>query len=225
MHTIGTSVKGRMPDKRLQQGRNTREALLRAARELFGTKGFAATSTEEIVTLAGVTKGALYHHFADKDALFRGVFEQVQREVSDVAVADFLQPDPWQALVQGCHHWVDAHDDPRVRQIALIDARGVLGWEIARAIETRFSTVAIRGVLRKGMQAGILTTRPLRPLSLMLAGALTEACLYVAQADNPATARAEVGALITALLDGLRSAASSSPPESANDKRYDEPES
>jgi AcrR family transcriptional regulator len=192
---------------------STRDSLLRAARDLFGSKGFAATSTEEIVTRAGVTKGALYHHFADKDALFRGVFEQVQREVSDVAVAEFLQPDPWQALVQGCRHSVDAHGDPVVRQIVLIDARVVLGWETARAIETRFSTVAMRGVLRKGMRTGILASRPLRPLSLMLAGALTEACLYVAQAENQAAAREEVGALITAILSGLRSNAPESPPE------------
>jgi AcrR family transcriptional regulator len=199
MHTSGMRVK----DKRVLQGQSTREALVRAARELFGSKGFAATSTEEIVTLAGVTKGALYHHFADKDTLFRAVFEQVQREVSDVAVVEFLRPDPWQALIAGCQSWVDAHDDPAIRQIALVDARGVLGWEAARAIETRFSTVALRGSLRKAMQTGVLRRQPLRPLSLMLTGALVEACLYVAQADDPIAARADVSALITSLLSGM----------------------
>jgi AcrR family transcriptional regulator len=200
MHTSGTSVK----DKRVLQGQSTREALLRAARALFGTQGFAATSTEEIVAVAGVTKGALYHHFADKDALFRAVFEQVEREVSDAAVAQFMRPDSWQALMGGCDSWLEAHDDPAVRQIALVDARGVLGWEAARAIETRFSTVALRGALRKAMQAGVLRRQPLRPLSLMLAGALSEACLYVAQADDPQAARAEIGDLIGGLLSGLR---------------------
>ncbi len=178
--------------------------MLTAARELFGSKGFAAASTEEIVAAAGVTKGALYHHFADKDALFRAVFEQVQRTVSDAAVVDFLQPDPWQALVDGCRHWVEAHDDPAVRQIAMIDARGVLGWEAARAIETRFSTVALRGALRKAMRNGVLVTMPLRPLSLMLTGALTEACLYVAEADDAVAAREAVGVLVESLLGGLR---------------------
>ena len=200
MHTSGMRVK----DKRVLQGQSTREALVRAARELFGSKGFAATSTEEIVTLAGVTKGALYHHFADKDALFQAVFEQVQREVSDAAVVEFLRPDPWQALIAGCQSWVNAHDDPAIRQIALVDARGVLGWEAARAIETRFSTVALRASLRKAMQTGVLRRQPLRPLSLMLTGALVEACLYVAQADDPAAARADVSALITSLLSGMR---------------------
>jgi hypothetical protein len=128
----------------------------------------------------------------------------VQREVSDAAVVHFLQPDPWQALIGGCQAWVDAHSDPAVRQIALVDARGVLGWEAARAIETRFSTVALRGALRKAMQAGVLRRQPLRPLSLMLTGALTEACLYVAQAEDPAAAHAEISALIADLLSGSR---------------------
>ncbi len=200
MHTSGMPVK----DKRVLQGQSTREALLRAARELFGTQGFAATSTEEIVAVAGVTKGALYHHFADKDTLFRVVFEQVEHEVSDAAVAEFMRPDSWQALLGGCDSWISAHADPAVRQIALVDARGVLGWEAARAIENRFSTVALRGALRKAMQAGVLQRQPLRPLSLMLTGALSEACLYVAQADDPQAARAEIGALISGLLSGLR---------------------
>jgi AcrR family transcriptional regulator len=200
MHTVGMVVK----DKRVLQGEQTREALLRAARELFGAKGFAGTSLGDIVSKGGVTKGALYHHFTDKVALFRAVFEQVQREVSDAAVTEFLQPDPWQALVAGCLQWVDAHDDPTIRQIVLVDARGVLGWEAARAIETRFSTVALRGALRKAMHTGILTRRPLRPLSLMLTGSLTEACLYVAQSEDPSSARHDIGILITGLLQGLR---------------------
>ncbi len=208
MHTAGTEVKSKAVDKRLAQGLETRDALVSAARELFGTQGYAATSTEEIVERAGVTKGALYHHFADKEQLFRSVFEQVQHEVSDRAVVEFLQRDSWEALVAGCRLWVEAHDDPGVRQIVLIDARGVLGWETARSIETRFSTVALRGALRKAMHAGVIERQPLRPLAFMLIGALSEACLYMADADDTAVARAEIGALIVALLSGMRIVAS-----------------
>jgi AcrR family transcriptional regulator len=200
MQTRGTDVKG----KKAAQGEATRSALLGAARELFGDQGYGATSLEEIVARAGVTKGALYHHFADKESLFKTVFEQVEREVSDQAVAEFNQPDSWAALVVGCRLWVEAHLDPRVRQIVLTDARGVLGWDTARAIETRFSTVAVRGALRKAMHAGVIRPFPLRPLALMLTGALSEACLYVAEADDPAAAREEVGALVLDLLSGLR---------------------
>ena len=159
---------------------------------------------DEIVTLAGVTKGALYHHFTDKEALFGAVFEEVQREVSDKAVAEFSRPDPWEALISGCVLWVDAHGDPAVRQIALTDARAVLGWEAARVIETRFSTVAIRGALRKATRAGVLETEPLRPLALMLTGALSEACQYVAEADDPQEARIEIAGLVVGLLGGIR---------------------
>lgn len=192
-------------ERRSAQAGETRDALVAAARELFGSQGYAATSTEEIVERAGVTKGALYHHFADKVALFRAVFEQVQLEVSDTAVAEFNQPDSWAALTAGCRLWVEAHADPAIRQIALIDARGVLGWEAAREIETRFSTVALRGALRKAMHAGVITRQPLRPLSLMLIGALSEACLYVAATDDKMMASEEVGDLVLVLLSGLRS--------------------
>jgi len=200
MHTFGTEVK----DKRVAQGEVTRAALLAAARELFGDQGYAATSIDEVAARAGVTKGALYHHFSDKEGLFRAVFEQVQREVSDQAVVEFLQPDSWEALVSGSRLWVDAHLDPSVRRIVLSDARAVLGWDAARAIETRFSAVALRGALRKAMHAGVIERQPLRPLALMLTGALSEACLYVAEADDPAAAREQVGALIVSLLSGMR---------------------
>jgi AcrR family transcriptional regulator len=203
MHTASTDVKKR-PDKRVAQGAGTREVLVAAARKLFGRQGYAATSVEEIVEDAGVTKGALYHHYADKEARFRAVFEQVQREVSDAAVAQFLLPDSWEALIAGCRLWVDAHSDPAVRQIVLIDARVVLGWETARSIETRFSTVALRGALRKAMHAGVIERRPLRPLALMLIGALSEACLFVAEADDPAEASEQVSEIVTGLLSGLR---------------------
>ncbi|MCU1350836.1 MAG: transcriptional regulator, TetR family [Acidimicrobiales bacterium] len=200
MRTPSTKVK----DKRVAQGDATRSALVRAGRELFGQQGYAETSTDEVVALAGVTKGALYHHFAGKEDLFRAVFEQVQREVSDQAVVEFLAPDSWQALVRGCGLWVDAHLDPSVRRIVMHDARAVLGWEDVRAIENRFGAVALRGALRKAMHAGAFERQPLRPLALILIGALSEGCLYIADAEDPVAARAEVGGLITRMLSAFR---------------------
>jgi AcrR family transcriptional regulator len=189
---------------RAAQAAETRDALLTAARELFGEQGYAATSTEEIVERAGVTKGALYHHFSDKVALFKAVFEQVQLQVSDAAVAEFLQPDSWAALISGCRLWVEAHSDPAVRQIALVDARGVLGWETAREIETRFSTVALRGALRTAMNSGVIAQQPLRPLAVMLIGALSEACFFLAANAEDPNARTDVADLIVTLLSGVR---------------------
>jgi len=191
-------------DKRLVQGEATREALIQAARELFGAQGYAATSTEDVVARAGVTKGALYHHFNGKEDLFRAVLEGVNRDVSDKAVVEFLGPDAWEALLGGCRLWVDAHLDPSVRRIVLQDARAVLELDEVRSIENRFGAVALRGALRRAMHAGVLDRQPLRPLALLLMGALAEATQYVADADDPALARAEVEALVTRMLTGLR---------------------
>jgi AcrR family transcriptional regulator len=200
MHTVGTDVK----DKRIAQGDATRAALIDAARELFGAQGYVDTSNDEIVSRAGVTKGALYHHFNGKEDLFRAVFEQVQREVSDQAVAEFLGPDSWQALLRGCALWVDAHLESSVRRIVLQDARAVLGWDDVRAIENRFGATALRGALRKAMHAGDIERQPLRPLALLLIGALGEGCLYIADAEDPVAARAEIGELITRMLSAFR---------------------
>jgi len=191
-------------DRRVERGLSTREVLLRSARECFGEHGFAATTIDDVAERAGVTKGALYHHFSDKEHLFRAVYEQLEREVSDRAVVHFLEADHWSALVSGCLLWVELHADPWVRQIVLVDARGVLGWEAARDIESRLSTTALRGALRKAMHGGVIERRPLRPLSFMLIGALSEACLYLGEASDKAEARAEVEALVTALLSGFR---------------------
>jgi len=158
---------------------------------------------------AGVTKGALYHHFRGKADLFRAVFEQVKREVSDQVVAVFLRPDPWQALTEGCQLMIDAQLDPAVRRIVLHDARSVLGWAEIRAVETRYGTVGLRGVLRRAVRRGAVEPQPLRPLALLLNGALGEACLYVADADDPGAARDEAGRLVLRLLEGLRPGAAS----------------
>lgn len=189
---------------RAAQGATTRDALLEAARELFGERGYPGTSIDEVVARAGVTKGAMYHHFHGKEDLFAAVYEQIQRQVSDRVVAKFLEPDPWEALVVGSNLWIDADLDPSVRRIALRDARAVLGWDAVREVEARFGAVPLRGVLRRAIRKGIIDPQPLRPLALLLMGALSESCLYVADSDDPETARSEVGDLVLRLLTGLR---------------------
>jgi AcrR family transcriptional regulator len=215
MHTMSMEVKddraipghggqeGR-PGGRTAQGVATRIALIQAARCLFGERGYADTSIDEVVAQAAVTKGALYHHFGGKEDLFAAVYEQVQLEVSDRVVAEFLEPDPWSAMIVGTNLWIDEHLDPVVRRIALRDARAVLGWAAVRDVESRFGAVPLRGVLRRAVRAGLVEPQPLRPLALMIMGALSEACLYVADADDPVVARAEVGDLVVRLLRGLR---------------------
>jgi AcrR family transcriptional regulator len=208
VHTVSTAVKGqgrgRSDTTRATQGAATRATLIARARRLFGIKGFAATSLDEIVAEAHVTKGALYHHFQSKEDLFAAVYEAVQGEVSDHVVAEFLCPEPWDALVRGCELWIDANLDPAVQRIVMRDARAVLGWQVVREVEARFGAVPLRGVLRRAMRAKLIRPYPLRPLALMLMGALNEACFYVADADEPITARDEARLLVRSLLEGLR---------------------
>jgi AcrR family transcriptional regulator len=199
MHTDSTNV-----NRKIAQGVSTRASLLAAGRTLFGAAGFADTSIEEIAAAAGVTKGALYHHFAGKDALFRAVYEQVKRELTEEVAPSFLNPAPFEALVEGCHATLDANLDPGVRRIVLFDGRAVLGWEIAREIESRYGAIVLRGALRRAMNAGVIERQPLVPLAQMLNGALTEACHLIADSEHPEQARAEVGAVVVRILDGLR---------------------
>jgi AcrR family transcriptional regulator len=199
IHTHGTHV-----NKKVAKGAETRATLVETGRDLFGRAGYAETSIEEIAAAAGVTKGAFYHHFSGKDDLFREVYEQVQREVTEAVAPSFLETDAWDALVRGCLATLDAHLDPTVQRISLLDGRAVLGWDAAREIESRYGAVLLRGALRRSMHAGVIERVPLAPLAQMLHGALTEACLVVAGASDAEAARAEVGTLIVRVLDGMR---------------------
>ena len=205
MHTLSMEVKTLIgKDKREAQGDATRLALVTAARDLFGERGYAATSIEEVAARAGVTKGAVYHHFGGKANLFQEVYEEVMREVSDQVVSVFLEPDHWTALAAGCQLMIDAQLDPAVRRIALHDARSVLSYDVLHMIESRYGAVGIRGALRKAMHGGVIERQPLRPLALLLSGALSAACFYVADAEDPAQARDEVGRLVVRILEGLK---------------------
>jgi AcrR family transcriptional regulator len=200
MHTQSTHVKSR----KVQQGEVTRGALLGAACKLFGENGYAATSIEEIVDAARVTKGALYHHYNGKQELFAAVYEQVKREVSERAATAFLEPDPWMDLCAGCKAMLDAHLDPPVQRILLHDAQAVLDADAIRGVENRYGAVVLRGALRRAIHAGVIQPLPLKTLSLMLTGAILEGCLAIAHADDQAHARAEVGDVLGTFLEGLR---------------------
>src|SRR5262245_13147404 len=115
VHTHGTHVK-KSVSKKVAQGASTRAALIELGRTMFGEKGFAETSVEEIVAAAGVTKGAFYHHFSGKEDLFREVYEQVEREVTDQVAPSFTADDAWDSLVGGCLATLDAHLEPSVQR-------------------------------------------------------------------------------------------------------------
>ena len=179
---------------------------MRVARALFAERGYAGVGTEEIVARADVTRGALYHHFADKKALFRAVHEELERElVAQVGEQIAGIEDPWELTVTGVRAFLDACTDDALRQIALIDAPAVLGWEEWREIDARYGLGLVTFGLQNGMEAGVFRQREVAPLAHLLMGAMTEAALRVANASDPDAARREAEPALLALLEGLRS--------------------
>src|SRR4051812_25049391 len=123
----------------VERSETTRSALLEAARRLFTDPGYASVSTEQIVRDAGVTRGALYHHFKDKQDLFRAVFESIEQEMAErVATAAVTETDPWRQQLLATGAFLDNCLDPAVQQIALTDAPSVLGLAAWREIEERY---------------------------------------------------------------------------------------
>jgi AcrR family transcriptional regulator len=193
-----------------ERSATTRAALVAAARELFARDGYAATGREAIVERAGVTRGAMYHHFADKEALFRAVFEQIEAEVmARAAEAAMTVPpdDPLGQLRAGSLGYLDVALDPAVQRICLLDAPSVLSPAVRQEVVDTYAAGLVREVLRAAVASGALRPQPLEPLTHLLLAALHEAALYVARADDQAAARAEVGVTVENLLDGLGSAA------------------
>lgn len=184
---------------------STRSALLETARKLFADRGYADTPTEEIVRLAGVTRGALYHHFRDKRDLFTAVFEQLEVALG-VEMASKTAPgtDAWTNLIAGSNAFLDACLKPDVQRIVLIDGPSVLGRDTWRALEEQHGLGLIAAGLTAAMQQGFLPRQPVAPLAHVLLAAINEAGLLIAQADDLGSARAEVGAAVTRLLEGLR---------------------
>jgi AcrR family transcriptional regulator len=199
--TYSMNVKSR----KSEQAEATQAALLAAARGLFAAGGYAAVPTEEIVQRAGVTRGALYHHFRDKQDLFRAVVEQLEQEtVEKIAAAAFSESDPWLQQQAALGAFLDVCLEPDVQRIILTDAPSVLGLEAWREIEAKYGLALVRAGLQLVMEAGLIADQPLDPLAHLILGALGEAGLVIARADDPKTARAEVGASVERLLDGLR---------------------
>ena len=179
--------------------------LLDAARLLFAERGYAGVSTEEIVRRAAMTRGALYHHFRDKKDLFRAVFEQLEQEiVEQVAAVASSELDPWNQQRTALQAFLDICEEPDVQQIALVDAPSVLGWEAWREIEARYGLALIRAGLQAVIDAGIIERQPVEPLAHLILGALMEAGMVIARAEDVDGARQEVGASVERLLEGLR---------------------
>jgi AcrR family transcriptional regulator len=184
----------------------TRDALIAAARRLFAAQGFAEVPADAIVTAAGVTRGALYHQFADKTALFDATMEAVEadiaRRLAD-AVAAARISDPVEALRHAVRTWLDICVEPEVHRIALLDGPSVLGWARWREVCQRHVFGLVQDLLAHGVETGRIRAQPARPLAHVLMGAGDEAALYVAEAADHTRARAEMIDVLDQVIDGV----------------------
>jgi AcrR family transcriptional regulator len=191
--------------RKAEQSESTQNALLAAARALFTERGYAAVSTEEIVQRAGVTRGALYHHFRDKQDLFRAVFEQLEQEIVErIATTALAAGVPWEQQLAAISAYLDVCLEPAVQRIALVDAPSVLGLAAWREIEATYGLALVRAGLQSVMDAGLIAEQPVEPLAHLMLGGLNEAALVIAHAGDRAAARAEMGAGIERLITSLR---------------------
>jgi AcrR family transcriptional regulator len=191
--------------RRETEARATREALIEAALELFTERGYAAVGTEEIVARAKVTRGALYHHFEDKRDLFRAVFQRVEGGLMErIGARMKAASDPWELMLNGMRSFLDACEEPAVKQVALTDAPSVLGWQEWREIDNRHGLGLTRTALEGAVAAGVLRPIAVEPMAHLFVAALSEAAFVIAYADRPRKARAEVEEALLHLVEGLR---------------------
>ncbi|HSS32926.1 MAG TPA: TetR/AcrR family transcriptional regulator [Solirubrobacterales bacterium] len=183
----------------------TRNALIAAARRLFTERGYDGVAAEEIVREAGVTRGALYHHFGGKAELLEAVYERLEAESTERVARIVLGSDlhsPVEAMKAGIEAFLDECAEPELRQIALHDAPAVLGWDRWREIGAANGLGLIEASLSAAIEAGEIRPLPVGPTAHLLIGALDEAAMLVARSEDPAS-RAEVSAVLVALLDGF----------------------
>jgi AcrR family transcriptional regulator len=185
----------------------TRAALITAARPLLAQRGYASVGTPEIARAAGVTRGALYHQFSDKQALFAAVTEEVERDVTQRLVETVAQrapSDPLAALHVAIDAWLDSCTQPEVRQILLIDAPTILGWAAFRDLASRYGLGLTEHLLAAAIDSRQLPDFPVKPFALVLIGAVQEAAFAIAAEPDSREATTQV---VHGIIDALAHAA------------------
>ena|SRR5688572_14327134 len=191
-------------DGRAAQGEATQRTLRRHARKLFAQKGYLAANTNELVERARVTKGALYHHFANKRELFHAVIEDIERDLVERIESAGAGREPWERLAAMCTAYIDACREPALARMLVLEAPVVLGWKTWCNLEQKYEVAAFARCLG---EADALPEPP-ETLAQVILGALTTGARVIATASDAEAARADVQKTIDRLLAGLRSTAS-----------------
>jgi AcrR family transcriptional regulator len=191
-------------NKKVERGEATREQLIAIATRLFAERGYEGASIEAVLQESGVSRGALYHHFRSKEALFEVVLQAVNADAArKTMAASAAVTDPMAALRAGCVEWVRLAGDPVIQQIALIDAPSVLGWQRWRELDEASGFGLVRSALEAVAEQADLRPELIDPFAHMLLGALNEIALVVARADDPAAAARTGEAAVDELLQRL----------------------
>jgi AcrR family transcriptional regulator len=198
---VSSNDKGRRTQA--QRRATTRRALLDAARSLFAEKGYHGTAAEEIVGRAGLTRGALYHHFEDKKDLFRVVVDEMEGEIDEeIEAAERAHSGLPEAVMAGYRAFVDAVLDPEMRGTFFLEGPAVLGWEW-REIDARHAVGKIEEGLEALIAEGFVEPQPVGPLARLINGTLLEAAFFVAASEDPEAARDEVWGAMERLVGSL----------------------
>lgn len=205
--TSTAAAGARVKSRRDASQEATRAALLTVARAHFGALGFAGADVARIAAEAGVTTGALYHHFGSKKALFQAVAELVEGEILAAGLA-VDGPAPWQRLRNGFFVLLDVCAAPDVQRIIAVEAPQVLSPGAWREIELRYALGAVRQVLAALAEAGIIKPYPADLLARLLLALLRECATTIAEAPGDAAIRAQVEALANGVLDSLQAGSS-----------------
>jgi AcrR family transcriptional regulator len=184
----------------------TRGRLIATARRLFAQRGYAATSTEEILKEAAVSRGALYHHFPSKTDLFQATFEAVEDELTSrvlQAAASGGETDPMRILQLGFDAFLDQCLNPEVQRIVMLDGPTVLGWDLWHELDERYAFGAIKAVLSVAADSGRIQAEAVDPLTHLLLGAVMQAGMVVARAEDPLAAKNAMTDTFASLVSAL----------------------
>jgi AcrR family transcriptional regulator len=190
---------------RVEQAIETRTNLIRVARSLFADKGYHATGTHEIVEAAGITRGALYHHFPRKEDLFLAVFQEVRREWIRHATADnHCTDNRWERLREHIKLFIGAATTPDVHRIVMIDGPSVLGWKMWRDLQAADGIVTVSDAIGDGIASGAIRSQPPEALAHLVIALIEEGALFVTYADDQRDAVTRVELALDTLLSGLQ---------------------
>ncbi|WP_211328617.1 TetR/AcrR family transcriptional regulator [Thermomonospora umbrina] len=182
----------------------TRRALMETALRMFVDSGYLAVAAEDLVRAAGLSRGALYHHFGGKQGLFQAVFEE-QEELAVLRIRNAMaaRTDPWRQALTGMETFLDVCAERDYREIVLLQGPIALGWRRWRELDQRHLGGLLTAGTKALVDAGLIQEHPAEMIAAAIYGGLTELSLIMAEADDPATARRDAGRLARNLLTGL----------------------